>query len=386
MLLIPSYAHRGLPAAPGATNPYAHYLSLNLNAVPFVAGAGAYWPQRDVPAPDAPNISRQVNVSTWAAFDTESRVAGTRIDITGSFSSAGDNINGSMTDVDVVIPPEYVISGGLTLGNFNAGQTLTRVRFRPPTIGGSGGGQVHNVKLFALANGVRFTGIGMTGGALGEPTNKVVALECATAASGRHQRLCLDRCRGHAGNSFFLGQCDDFVAVGNSIYAGADTGRTPPDDEAWVFRVTDGSLGFICFDNDIRSPRFHKIRLHAPSTAVTQGLSWIHGNTIVDMTEARIFWFVNTGGGSGRNQAAWFDGNTIHAEDNSASFAPDISGNSTDFCRVTNNTFYGDFVDGNITANGTVTDFAKSGNVFNGSVAEPAWTRAGDPTTLDWSP
>jgi hypothetical protein len=375
--------HRGVGGGGAPTNPYPLYPTLDLNAVPYCAGDGPYWTQRIVVAPEPPVTTRQVSVSTWAAFDTECRVPGTEITVTGSFSSAGDNINGSMTDVDVVLNPGVIISGGLVLGGFGAGHLLTRVRFRGPTLGAYSGGQIHNVSLFAGCRGVRFSGIGVTGGSV-SAGDKKVALEFSTGAT--HERFLLDHCRGHSGNSFQLGECHDFVAAGNSIYSGADTTQVTPNDEAWCFRVANGSPGVILFDNDLRNPRFHNIRLHTPTGSSTRGLGWVSGNLILDHTEARIFNNARaSAGNTGRYSASWFENNDVHAEDESATFTPNLNVDYCDYTRIRNNRFYGDFVLGNITVTNT-TDSLIEGNTFNASVPAPAWTRAGDPTGLDWTP
>jgi hypothetical protein len=362
-----------------STDPYSLYPTLDLNTIPFHTAAGGWGAQSAVEEPSTPVTTTQTSVGTWAAFESACLTPGTEITVTASISGVGNPVSGSMTDIDIIVNPGVVINNPI-FGRFGQGDTITRVRMRGPTLGQYSGGQVHNARVFGLGTDIIFTGIGMTGGG----ANKEVALESAGGLA--HNRWAVTYCRGMTGNSFFLGNVHNLVAAGNSIYSGADLTTVSPNDEAWNFRCTEGRGPVILYDNDMRNPRFHNVRYHPNNAALNQGYVWVASNLIVDLEEARIFWTGRASAGdSGNVLGSWFLNNTIYAEDNDVIFTPDIEIEHCPYGRITGNVFYGDFDAGDIYTS-TVADVVVSSNTFNGSAAEPAWTRAGDPTGLDWTP
>lgn len=359
---------------------YTPYPSLDLNQIPFHSAAGDWGAQSIVTAPTAPTTSTNVSVSTWSDFESACLAGARQITVTASISGAGNPVSGSCADLDIIVNSGVVITNPI-FGLFGQGNTIQRVRLRGPTLGSYSGGQVHNIRFFGTATDLHIDGIGITGGG----SNKEVAVEMAAGLN--HQRMAMTNCRGHSGNAFYLGPFGNTVVAGCSIYSGADLTPVSPNDEAWNFRFTEGRGPVIFYDNDLRNPRFHNIRYHPSSTAVNRGYVWASNNLILDYEEARIFWCGRASGSdSGNVDAAWLVGNTIYAEDNDPIFTPDIEIEHCPYGRVTGNTFYGDFTVNDIYLRAEVTNGDKTGNTFNASVAAPAWTRAGDPTGLDWTP
>lgn len=364
---------------PAGGDAYEWYPSLDLNDIPFHTASGDYGSQLAIQTPAAPVTTSQTSVSTWAAFETAALTPGTEITVTASIDGTGNNVSGSMTDIDVIINSGVVVKVGF-LGTFGSGHTFTRVRFRGPTVGVHSGGQMHNTTFFGATSDIIFDGLDLSGGG----ASKEAAIGTTTTLT--NTKWAIVNCRGHSGNHFYLGNVSHLVAAGNAIYSGADTTTVPPDDEAWVFRHADGVGPIVHYDNDYRNDRFHNIRAHTPSGATTSGYIWIKNNVLVDLTEARIFWNVRANGGAlGTWEASWFLNNTIYAEDNSPTLAPDITVSANvAYTRIQENTFYGDFTSGNISS--SATDSVVSDNTFNGSTSAPAYGGPGDPTGIDWSP
>lgn len=371
---------RALPAAVVDSSAYSLYPSLDLNTIPFHVGAGAWGAQAVVQAPAAPITTTNVSVSTWADFESACLAGARQITVTASISGVGNPVSGSCADLDIIVNPGVIINNPI-FGLFGQGNAVTRIRLRGPTLGTYSGGQVHNMRFFGLSTDIHIDGIGLTGGG----PAKEVAIE--TASSLNHQRMAITNCRGMAGNAFYLGNVGNLVVAGCSVYSGADLTPVSPNDEAWNFRCTEGKGPVIFFDNDLRNPRFHNIRVHPNNAALNQGYVWASQNLILDYEEARIFWAGRASAGdSGNLLGAWLVGNSIYAEDNDPVFTPDIEIEHCPYGRVTGNTFYGDFTVNDIYLRAEVIDGDKTGNTFNGSVTEPAWSRVGDPTGLDWSP
>lgn len=366
------------PPAPGG-DAYPLYPSLDLSTIPFHVGSGGWGAQEVVTAPTAPTVSTSVSVSTWAAFESACLAGARTITVTASISGVGNPISGSSSDLDIIVNPGVVINTPI-FGRFGMGDTNSRIRFRGPTLGTYSGGQIHHLRLYALSTDIHIDGIGLTGSG----PSKEVGIELHGGLN--NQRIAITNCRAHTGNAFYLGNAGNLVVAGCSMFSGADPLPVPPNDEGWNFRCTEGLGPVVFYDNDLRGNRFHNIRVHPSSSAVNSGLAWVSNNLFVDLEQARIFW---TGRASvsdaGNWVGSWFLNNTIYAEDEHPVLDPDVEIRNCPYGRVQNNTFYGDFTAGGINTS-TVADVVVSGNTFNASAAAPAWTRAGDPTGLDWTP
>jgi hypothetical protein len=368
-----------LTVDPG-TDPYTWFTSLDKNIIPFHAGSGVWGSQSQIVEAAAPTGTMvDVTAANAAELATHIYTANRRITLTGNITNGTFNA-GNITDVDIIVPPGIVMNS-TTFGRFDGSRTITRLRVRGNTVGSYSGGQVHRTYIFGPANDVIFDGVAMSGRG---------GNEYALVMGFSNNRLAVTNVRAQCGGYFYIGTTSNATFTNCSILTGVDT---VSQLEAWGIRFSHEALGnLLVYGCDIRSSTnrttqaYHRIRCHPDP-----GLNyvWVHGNTLVDRVENRIFWCdAAAGTGTGDALGVWFTGNNIVAT-RTASQVPDISGADTNYAYVQDNTFQSNtfLSDSNISLTGITNGSAgRSGNVYQSLPgSDPAWGAAGDPTGINWN-
>jgi hypothetical protein len=373
--------------AGGGTDLYSPwYPALDLNTLPFQQSTGGWGAAQPVSKPNLPVTTTSTSVTSLAALQTACNLSGRVITITAGF--VGGSVSGTCNDTDVIVNSGVVITSGLL---FNAS---TRFRIRGPTPGTFSGGHVHELAFGGGAwTDLSVDGISITG----DDSDGQHALIIFNGAN----RVAITNNRFNCGAACYIGVCTHIVFAGNSMNSGAGPGNGSL--EAWGIR--EGGAGpIVVVNNDIRSartpgnPAYHRFRTAPPDN---NQLSYVAGNTFVDLSESRIWW-INTY--SGHQPAltsaagAWFLTNQVYTTGSGLSIQSGAGGNgsssssddnvSASYVRVNGNTIYGTGLsvsDIDIAGTGLV-DGDKTSNTFNSTAAAPAWGAAGDPTALDWTP
>jgi hypothetical protein len=117
---------------------------------------------------------------------------------------------------------------------------------------------------------------------------------------------------------------------------------------------------------------------------------YIDHNRFVERVEDWLFWCsASAGSGTGIARGVWWTNNEAITTQTGAIPSPGLTGADTQYAYVQNNTFKSTrYVnDASITLTGTVNGSSgKSGNTYQGLIADPSWYPPGDPATIDWTP
>jgi hypothetical protein len=379
----------GAPTPPPApsSDPHPLYAALDRNILPFHTASGAWGASVPLESPATPVTTREVTVTNQADLITEALVPGTRV-IVGYSSAADFVIQGSITDLDLVIPPGRTL-GVVTLGNYAAGAALTRVRVRGSTLGTYSGGSV--VRLHFLADthsDIIMDGIGFRGEGGCLESNFYID----GGAERLVQRSAITNCRFHSTQAVALWYSDHCLIAGCTTSTGRHISPTEGERESWCWRCR--GAPFVYYDNDFRGTMFHRLR-HGPRVNRSRGPEyfWAGYNTIKDLHEARILDATNLSSdnaGTDTMAGIWFVNNTVYAETGTGATAAEVAAQEvSNYASITNNTFYGDITQTTLNSyssasQATTKDFA-TGNVYNAIQAVPAYGRAGDPEVLPLS-
>lgn len=394
-------------ASTGGTEPFVWYPGLDLNAVPWYTGAGAWGSQYVIQPAAAPTTTTEANPTNFAQFEA-ALVSGTRINIgAGVTIDCGNGTllatGATLSDIDIVIDP----AGALLyfrLGSYGSDLcTYDRIRVRGPTVGAYSGGQLHqfgaiiNGNASSSINDVILDGIGVTGGASDDVTATTAILMQTGSTNSR--RFNMVNCRLASGGEGYLGDMADTIQAGNSILT-ALTNPEPVEDEAWGSRIM-GYIagGHIAYANDVRAATpgrtnvFHRFRIHPGVEG--SGHYWLANNLMVDLVEARMLWCIASAGSlDGWLESLITDGNTYYAEGVGLSYYSE----SAIYNSFSNETFYSSLslsaanlvVASEVnpdspTPPGISTTKVTSNLTFNGAATPPAWGAAGDPSGLNWN-
>lgn len=378
---------RARMASSPAGDSYTWFPSFNKNDFPPHSAGGVWGAQSTIKEASAPTGSMtDVTAADALALASHIYTPNRRITLTGNITSWAF-LAGSITDVDIIIPPGIVISD-CAFGKADGSTPINRLRFRGSTVGSYSGGQMHVTSIYgsvaAGSSDLIIDGVGLTGS---DDTG------CLFIGSNL-DRFALNSCRVHCGGAFYLGSASNVTVTNCSVLTGAETGSL---DAAWGFRFgtdVNASVGgnIVFYGNDIRmstartTQAFHRIRFH-PGGALDY--VWIDSNTIVDRVESRLIWSNDAADplGSGDALAAWVTRNLLIAE-SPLGFPESLDGGDQGYAYITGNAFQSDtfLSDSNVTLTG-VTSTTKSGNTYAGLPgSDPAWGAAGDPTTLDLTP
>lgn len=372
------------PAAP-VGQAYAWYPALDLNQVEFHVGAGAWGPQIQIVAPQAPVITRDVTVYNWSELNAALNVPGSRITIgadivdsalpNGVAPPYGFFKGGTVTDIDIIIPPGRML-GPIVFGGWNApGDTINRLRIRGTTVGQYSGGVLNGITFFGNPRDIIFDGIGMRNPGGNNNGSLALNLQFPTGFINNANIAVVNNVIRTAGSAV-LGPARRIVFAGNNIvhaeYKREDLGYA----EGWGIRIQ--SEAAVFYRNQIDGVRYHKIRVH-PDSNFAQNYSWINSNVLIDRVEARGIWVVNLGTGLTMT-ASFINNNSLYLYSTclSVSFEfPHVS-----WGQAANNSFYGVATNG---ANGLTPSPGGPGfvnNTFATWQTPPPWNSNGDPRLL----
>jgi hypothetical protein len=353
-------------SAPGASS-YPWYPALDLNQIPFHAGAGAWGPQLAIQAPAAPVITSSANVANASQLQACMAVAGRRCTITANIDGFG--INGNVTDVEVVVPNGIVVKNA----TWSSGGTKTRLRFTKAP-GDTIGGQMH---------GMDFVG--------GTTTDLIIdGLQFSASNAGLciffggntpPNRVAIVNNRFRSNNAVFGYGAQNLVVAGNSAQHDANNIIEGGD---WGFRMGDGpgTYGpYVFFQNDIRGGNYAPIRFHTAPVNVTPYYVWVGYNNFVSR-EGR---FVEEHAIPGNEHyppltGSWLINNTAYMP---GSFGM-ASNRAGVYSRIVNTTIYGATAP---LTTGTSIDASIIGTIHNViNPGAPAWGGAGDPSGINLNP
>lgn len=364
----------------GGREPYAHYPALDLAAIPFHAGAGAWGAQRRIEAPALPVTTRSVTVHSAAELAAEGLVPGSEITVGTSFSELCI-LFGDITDVDVIVP-EGITTGPIFIGRAVPGSVTHRLRVRGETAGRHSGGRVGALSFF----GDTITDVVIDGLDLNGEDNEGGAGLFYFA--GYVERAAVVHVRGHAVGWVALGSGTDLVFAGNNFIADGRPRGVNGFEEGWGIRMQASPV--VVFDSRIDGTRYHKVRVHSDPRS-TRHYFWASENVFVDPNEGRILTTMHGAQMNGDPYEVWNGGmwathNTVYAEAGAAgcedlvSFDPGVS----PYGVLTDNTFYGLITAR--TAEEEAADGADidrtTGNTYAAWQNPSAWDEPGDPNEI----
>jgi len=372
-------------SAPSA-EPYAWYPALDLSTIPFHAGSGVWGPQRVVTAPTAPQGPfTDVTVTTGAELQAQIYTPNRRITVNGNLTTNLVFNAGNITDVDIIIPPGSSLRAPY-FGNFSVSRTITRLRLRGPTIGAYSGGQIHQMDWADVTTGSDFIvdGLALSG-------------DVATPAFNRApvSRIALVNCILSSGCYGANTTGTDMVMAGCTILTGQNLAlQGTGDEEAYGWRMNRECQGYqIMYNCDDRSTPTRTTSSHARVRChPNPGLDYVYidHNRFVDRVENWLFICdAAFGSGTGIARGVWYQNNECITDGTGVQNTPKLYGGDTQYAYCQNNTFKstGFLSDANIGLTGTVNGSSgKSGNTYQGLIADPSWYPPGDPATIDWTP
>lgn len=369
------------PPPPPTASSYPWYPALDLSQIPWHNAAGPWGPAVRLQAPAAPNLTGAVVNLTGegAAQNLYNPPPGTRYVVAANVGTV--SLGGTVTDVELVIPP------GFRIGLLDLTGTINRVRVRGTTIGTHSGGQVLRVGINSQsAQDIIFDGIKIAS------TNEAFA--DSIVVTGRPNRVAIVNCKIRSPRITFTGQGLNFVWAGNSIQsgvisAGQAIGATGVGDAQWTIRHgTEGPV--VLFGNDIRGRKYHRFRTGANTAAeAATTLHYIAKNTIVDEQESAITLVL----GATSSPATIITENSIHAYN--AGGGARFDAEMARYARITGNRFYSNSITAAWLAGRAATHVARlpgadvdytTGNTFAPWSRPAAWGGAGDPSDVYLAP
>lgn len=376
-------------AAAPSSDPYTWYPALDLSTIPFHVGSGVWGPQRPVVAPSAPTgTMTDVTVTTAAELQTQIHIPNRRITISGTISNGAFGIplnDGNITDVDIIIPPGSVLVNPI-FGSFGTSYTVTRLRLRGPTVGSYSGGTVDKMDWTDITTGSDFIvdGVALSG-------------DVANCAFSRApvSRVAVVNCIISSGCYAISSTSTDMVVAGCTILSGQNLSlQGTGDEEAYGWRMNRECQGYqIMFNCDDRSTPTRTTSSHARVRChPNPGLDYVYisNNRFVERVENWLFICdAAFGTGTGIARGVWYQNNECITSGTGAQNTPKLYGGDTQYAYCQNNTFKstGFLSDANIGLTGTVNGSSgKSGNTYQGLIADPSWYPPGDPATIDWTP
>jgi hypothetical protein len=355
-------------------------INLNLSAIPWHNGAGAWGPQVRIDFPALPVTTRTVNVSTLDQFNQAAAVAGTLINITASWAGNTTAVIAA-SNVDVVIRPGISV-GAIEVGAYPRTSPVSRVRIRGTTPGMHSGGRMGQYRDFTQASDITIDGIDMNGDS-GFP---VAETNQAFRASGT--RLAVLNTRAIAAGYIWLGSARHVIIANSNLYHGAATEATVGYTGGWGIRNTAGP--FTIVDSRIQGTRYNNLRVH--SSNGSGELLYVARTTFVNTAEGgRAAWlWDNLNATSSNGQGAIFEDNRVYSYGVAGCPAyTDLRAPDVTYSRVRRTQF---FSGGSINWSQAALDSAEKlpggdhdwsvSNAFSSFSALPPWGGPGDPTQI----
>lgn len=362
-------------AAQSGADPYPLYTSFDRNDIPWHAAAGVWGAQVPLQAPATPNTTATVDVTTTGGFISAIQTGARVVRVMSNIGDATGVTPGN--DTDIVIMP------GVRVGTLQFSGAFSRLRIRGPVVGMYSGGSIakwgSNAATGTPQTDIIFDGIGISGSGGGD--GFVIQPHFGI------DRMAILNCRIRAGVAIaFMSSVRHLFVANTSAIAGVNgPGVT------WGFRHDDdGPIVFV--DVDFRTPfapgvgAYHRIRSKPPTGQTSGKHFYVDDSVFVDSGQSTFLWANLTSASQASDRHSSMIVRRVRT------YSGGAGGNGTIYPEAVG--LYAEVTGGQYFGRPSVGDLASSesgslaatknfsNNQFFAYAGDPAWTAAGDPTSL----
>lgn len=386
-ILMLSRAPAASQGGGGETDPYPWYPSFDLNRIDWHVGAGNWGDQVPFEAPEAPTITRTVNITSLSQLLTERETPGTHLNIQSGATGFGPTTEFGIdvTDIEITVPADVELG--------TVGFTSSRCYMHGTTPGQYCGYRVAQIRPNNFF-GSPATDIVIDGAAIvGSPASR--GAEFANPLRAEANRIAIIHCRvvsasyvalidwSHA----FFGNCNMFAGADTRANCMAQIGGA---GEGWCIRAYNGPI--VAVDCRFETPRYHVIRTQPTPESADRAIEAYFNCDVVAPAEGKGMWCMNNLDHSATpGLGTIIEGCRIYGY-SVCGGAHEINLDDNLWSRIDDNEFFNDGNDVNYSqsylnandaaAPGGSSQHTNSGNTFNASWAYPAWGGVGDPREL----